>query len=180
MRIRSVLVFATVLLAAAVGLAMATTGAPGGQSAAGQSVTQDRQGPPPGPPPDGMRRGGPGRGGPGGPGGPGGIGREIFRLNLTAAQQEQVKALMDAQREATESYHTTLRDIDRQIDDAITSGEFTEDAIRALAEKEAATTVELRVQRAKTDAQIYELLTAEQKKALADAKNQQAPPRRGR
>ncbi len=167
MRIRAVLVFATLLSAAAVGLAMTATGAP-----AQPPASQDRLGPPPGPPP--------GRMGPGGPGGRGGIDRDLFRLDLTPAQREQVKTLMDAQRQARETYRATLQDIDKQIRAAVESGEFDAAAVRALAEKEAAAMVELRVLAAKTDADIVKLLTPEQKQALTAGRNHQQPPPDGR
>ena len=70
------------------------------------AMAQDRQGPPMGrrmgPPPDGqMDPGGPmGRGGPRGPGGPGGPGGPMGLLgpigrDLTDAQREQVRAIME-------------------------------------------------------------------------------------
>jgi len=101
----------------------------------------------------------------------------LFRLDLTTEQQEQVKSLMQAEREAAQPYQETLRDINARVRKAVQAGEFDEAAVRALAEKEAAATVELRVLGAKTQAAIYNLLTAEQKKALADSDNDQAPPR---
>jgi Spy/CpxP family protein refolding chaperone len=43
----------------------------------------------------GQRPGGPGRGGPGGPGGPPGIFPMLHQLDLTDAQREQLRGLMD-------------------------------------------------------------------------------------
>lgn len=194
MKVRGIVTFSVMIVAAAVGMAMsssikATAWQPAGQSR--QAAPDNRPpGPPQGAPGDwrgaiGDWFGGPGRrgGGPGGPGGPGGMmGRMLFRLDLTAEQQEQVKTLMQAEREATQPYQQTLRDVHDQLRQATQSGEFNEAAVRALAEKEAAATIELRVLGAKTQAAIYNLLTAEQKKALAGSGDGQAMarPRRGR
>jgi Spy/CpxP family protein refolding chaperone len=177
MRFRGLLTFAVLLVAAAVGLAMTSvTNASGWRPVShdDQAASSGRpQGPPPGP-----RGGGPGGGGPGGGGpGGGGLGRMLFDMDLTAAQLEQVKGLMQADREASAPYHETLRDINDQMRQAVESGEFSEETVRALAAKEAAATIELRVIGAKTQAAIYKLLTAEQKKALADARDDQPPPR---
>jgi Spy/CpxP family protein refolding chaperone len=114
--------------------------------------------------------------------GPGGIGRMLFHLDLTAAQLEQVRSLMQAEREASAPYRESLRGITEQMRQAVESAEFDADAVRALATREAAATIELRVIGAKTQSAIYKLLTDEQKKALADARNDQPSPRphRGR
>jgi Spy/CpxP family protein refolding chaperone len=170
MRIRAVVTFAVVLFAAAVGLAMTTaTGASGWQPA-----EQGRQGPP-----DARPQGRP----PGMPGESlGGIGRVLLQVDLSAAQLEQVKSLVQAERDAGAQFHQTLRDIDEQVRAAGESGEFDESAVRALAAREAAATIELRVIGARTQAAIYKLLTDDQKKVLADARDDQPPPRprRGR
>lgn len=165
MKIRALVTFTIVLLVAAVGLAMASaTGL-----SAWQASDQDQQAPPvgrpPGPPP-----GPPGMG-------PGGMGRMLFHLGLTADQQAQVKTLMQAERDASAPYHETLRSINDQMRQAVEAKEFDAAAVRALAEKEAAATIELRVIGAKTQSAIYKLLTDDQKKALADARADQPPPR---
>jgi Spy/CpxP family protein refolding chaperone len=165
MKIRSVVTFAVVLFVAAIGLAMTRTT----NVSDWQPVAQDRpappQGRPPGPPPA-M----PGEG-------PGGIGRALFHLDLGAAQLEQVKELMQAEHDAGAPYHEALRNINGQMRAAVESGEFDETAVRALAATEAAATVELRVIGARTQAAIHKLLTDEQKKALADARDDQPLPR---
>jgi Spy/CpxP family protein refolding chaperone len=170
MRIRGVLVFTAVLTAAAVGLAMAAgDGAPTAQPA--QSAPQGGQaGPPQGPPP----------GGPGG--GPQGIERLLFEVNLTAAQLEQVKTLVAAQREAGATYDEQLRQVGEKMRAIVEAATFDEAAARKLALQEAAAMAELRVLGARTEAAIYQLLTDEQKTALADLRDQQParPPRRGR
>lgn len=167
MRIRAIVTFAIVVFAAAVGLAMTSSGG----SSDWRPVVQDQQQPPDGPPPPppGMHR----------RGGPGGFGPMLFDLDLTAEQIEQVRSLMKADRDASASYHEKLRNLDQQIRAAVESDSFKEDSVRALAEQEAAISVELRVLGARTQAAIDRLLTADQKKALADQGGQQPRPRRG-
>jgi Spy/CpxP family protein refolding chaperone len=169
MRIKGVAAFLVVLLAAAVGLAMTAGNGTSGQ----QAATQGRQGPPDGRPP----------GPPPGPGGPGEIGRLLSDLDLTSAQLEQVKSLMQAERDSGATYRLALRDIDQQIRKAVESGAFDEATIRALAVQEASAQIELRVIGARTQAAIYTLLTAEQKAALSNMRGNEPPPparRRGR
>jgi Spy/CpxP family protein refolding chaperone len=166
MKMKTVLGFTAALAAIAVVMAMAT-GPAAAAGPAGQRGQMSR--PPAGPPP-----------GPRGGGGPGGIGRMLFELNLTAAQLEQVKSLTEAEREAATPYHETLRDLDEQMRAAVESGAFDEAAARAIAVKEAAATAELRVIGARTQSAIFGLLTDEQKKAMAEARDGQRPPREHR
>jgi Spy/CpxP family protein refolding chaperone len=110
------------------------------------------------------------------------MGRLLFELDLTAAQLEQVKSQMEAEREAAAPYHETLRGLHEQMRAAVESGAFDEEAVRAIAVKEAAATAELRVIGARTQSAIFGLLTDDQKKAMAEARDDQPPPRsrRGR
>ena len=49
--------------------------------------------------PGGQRMGGPGRGGPGGPGGPMGMLPGLNQMDLTDAQREQIRAVMEQERQ---------------------------------------------------------------------------------
>jgi Spy/CpxP family protein refolding chaperone len=129
MRIRAIVTFAVVLVSAAVGLAMTSAANSAAWEPAGQGRRADPGPPTPGPPP-----GRPGAG-------PGGIERLLFQLDLTAAQLEQVKSLMQAQREASAPYQQALRDIGNQMRQAVESAGFDETVVRALAAKEAEATV---------------------------------------
>jgi Spy/CpxP family protein refolding chaperone len=154
--------------AAVAAIAMVTAMATGPAAAAGQAGQRGQMsGPPPGP-----------RGG----GGPGGIGRMLFELNLTAAQLEQVKSLMEAERAAAAPFHEIVRGLHERMRAAVESGAFDEAAVRAIAVEEAAAATELRILGARTQSAIFGLLTDEQKKAMAEARGDQPParPRRGR
>jgi periplasmic protein CpxP/Spy len=165
MRIKGMLALTAFLAAAAVGLAMASTG--GGVSPAQEQDRrpQDRQmGPPPGP-----------RGG-----GPQGIERLLFDVDLTPAQLDQIKALASAEREAGAARQEQLREVGDKMRALIEADTFDEVAVRDLAAREAALTAELRVSGARTESAIFQLLTAEQKAALSKLRDQQPsrPPRR--
>ncbi len=160
MRTRGALVFVVALAAAAVGMAVVAASGP---APSVQGAGDGQSAPPQGPPP-GAGRGGPGRGG------PGGIEQALSQLHLTSAQAEQVKALLDSRREAEAQYQEELGQYAEQMRALIEAGTFDEDAVRALALKEAAVTVELRIIGARTESAIYQLLTAEQKQELARLK----------
>lgn len=156
-----------VVLAAVVGAALLTATAAasaaailGGDDQA--PMQQTPPGPPPPPPPP--------------PPGRGGLDRAVFALDLTQAQIEQVQALRDAARTASEPYEQQVGKAEQDIRAAIESASFDEDAVRAAATSQAKAITELRVIRARTDAGIYKLLTAEQREALKS----QRGPRRGR
>lgn len=141
------------------------------------------------------QHGGPGghRGGPGGPGmhgGPGGPGGDLLghfarELNLTDAQQAQVKQLVDAFHESKKGMHEQLRNAGGGHGpfEGLKDGAFDEAAVRAAAQARANLHVEMEVAHAKLMSQIYALLTAEQKAKVAELRQrfeqkrgQQPPP----
>ena len=129
-----------------------------------------------GPPPEGP--GGPRRGGPGGHGGPGGLGPLARELNLTDAQESQIKQIEDSFRESTKSLHEQLFQAGGGPLDGLTDT-FDEAAARSAAQARAGVQVELEVAHAKMMSQIYALLTAEQKAKVAELKQkfaQRQPP----
>lgn len=163
MSVRRSIARAALVAAVAVGAAvMAGGGAVARASQGGQSGPP--QGVPPGPPP--------GRGG----GGPGGIEQMLPQLELTTAQLEQVRTLLASQRDAESQYQDELGQYANQMKSLVEASAFDEDAVRALAVKEAAATVEMRLIHARTGSAIYQLLTADQKKLLATLVPK-APPR---
>ncbi|MGE0885686.1 MAG: Spy/CpxP family protein refolding chaperone [Blastocatellales bacterium] len=109
-----------------------------------------------------------GFGGPGG--GPGmGQGRGMLPLrflDLTDAQKEQVKAIHEAEKAKVEPLLTQLREAHTAMREATANGQFNEEQIRAIAAKQSQAQVELAVSHARVQAQIYQLLTAEQRAKL--------------
>jgi Spy/CpxP family protein refolding chaperone len=161
MRVRGVVAFSLVLLAAAVGLATAG-GSLGAAVAAATSQTASKapDGPPPGP-----------RRGPGGR-----LIDKVFELDPTADQLSQIKTLRETERESSAANRETVRSIGKELQTAIEADTFDEDAVRVLAQKEATATIELRVIGARTDAAVYALLTADQRAALANLSERKGPP----
>jgi protein CpxP len=130
--------------------------------------------------------GGPGFGhehGPGGHGGPGDmLGHFARELNLTDAQQAQIKQLMDAFHEKNKALFEQNFKAEGNGPFEGLSDNFDEAAVRAAAQSRAAAHVELEVAHAKLMSQVYALLTAEQKAKVAELKakfeqhRQQGPP----
>lgn len=122
--------------------------------------------------------------GPGGHGGPGSLLEHFSQaLNLTDAQQAQIKQLEDGFRESTKGLHEQLGKAGPGGPfDALSRGTFDEASVRAAAQARANLHVELEVAHARFFSQVYALLTAEQKAKLAELHKQmeehhrQGPP----
>jgi protein CpxP len=129
-------------------------------------------------------------GGPGGHhGGPGGhgqrgdmLGHFARELNLTDAQQAQVKQLADAFHESNKSLHEQLKKggpgVGGHFFEGLKDGAFDESAVRAAAQARANLHVEMEVAHARLMSQIYALLTPEQKAKVAEMR-QRHEQRRG-
>lgn len=110
----------------------------------------------------------------------GGIPPQILnQLNLTDAQKTQISALQDAARTASQTYFETIRTADDQLRTLATSGTFNEAQARQILATKTQAEIELEIIRLRTDAAIYNLLTAEQK-ALFVQLQQQMPLHGGR
>jgi protein CpxP len=126
--------------------------------------------------------------GPHGPGGPDGdfghmLGFFTDYLDLSSAQQDQVKAIWDKEKptlqpliQQMQQNHAAMRALEQ-------SGPFDETKTRALATANSQTQIELEVQHARIKAEMMQVLTADQKTKLAnfEAKRearmkQKAPP----
>jgi protein CpxP len=137
------------------------------------------QGRPDGPPPFGGPGGPGGPGGRRGPGGPGGEGRMFAHLNLTDDQKAQMKSLHEKAWADSKPYMEQLRAIHEQMRQLTESGQFNEDAVRALATRQAQAETELTVIRVRTQVAVFNLLTPEQKakmKEMGERHHRQGPP----
>lgn len=105
--------------------------------------------------------------------------RQLDQLNLTDAQKEQIKALRDQERTASQSYQDQLRQVQDSILAAVEGSPFDEAAVRALAAAEGQAVAELSVIGARTAAAIYQLLTTDQRAKLAELQQQQPHPPAG-
>jgi Spy/CpxP family protein refolding chaperone len=114
------------------------------------------------------RRGQGGRfGGPGGPGGPMGmlpmLGRE---LNLTPAQRDQIKAIADSHKDEWKALADRERVARTVLNDAIGADTLNEAAIRQKSAEAAAVDADLAVARAHARAEVFQILTDDQKTQL--------------
>jgi Spy/CpxP family protein refolding chaperone len=137
------------------------------------------------------RRGPGGPGGPGRVGGPGGRGGGplapmfLRRLNLTDAQRDQVKAIVDGAQAETRAVAERARAAHQALNEAVTAETFNEGLVRTRAEAVAAIDAEMAVARARVYSQVFQILTPEQKaevgKMQAEMKQRGANrPARGR
>jgi Spy/CpxP family protein refolding chaperone len=119
-----------------------------------------------------MGSGGPGmRGGPGG--GPGGMfGPELRALDLTDAQHEQVKAIMESHREEQKAVRGKMMTARKALHDAIAADVIDEAAIRAAAGAVAALDADEAVQQARIHAEVFAILTPEQVKKAKELRTE--------
>jgi protein CpxP len=157
------------VITAAVGLATtaqlaARNGQGGGQDPAGSGGQRG---------PGMMGRGMMGPGGPGMRGGPGGMfGPELRALDLTDAQREQVRAIMESHREDQKAIGERMRTARKALQDTITADTFDEAAIRARATEVAAIDADAAVLQAKIHAAVFAILTPEQVKKSKELRSE--------
>jgi periplasmic protein CpxP/Spy len=123
-------------------------------------------------------RGGPGRGapgigrmgvGPGGPGrrgGPGGaglVGLMLGRVDLTDAQKDQVKQIVESHKAEQDQLFERGRAAHQALDAAITADSFDINNVRAKANDVATVETEVTVLRSLIRNEVFQILTAEQK-----------------
>lgn len=113
-------------------------------------------------------------------GGPGDMVEHISReLNLTDAQKDQVKALLEAQHATEEARHTKLDELRKQIDAATANGQFDENTVRNLANQQAQLMADEMVDHLRLHSKIYGLLTAEQRTKADQMMKMHGGPGRG-
>ena len=115
--------------------------------------------------------GGPGRRGPGGPGGPGGVGLPLRALNLSDAQEQQIKALTQQYREQNRGTGEKLRAALDARRKAVATVPVNEQLIRSTSADLADAQTEMALQQARLHSELFALLTPEQQ---AQAKKLQA------
>lgn len=108
--------------------------------------------------------------GPGGPGGPGAIMRGLRALDLTDAQREQVRAVVEQYQPQFEQLGTQAREAGQVLRDAVTADVFDEGAIRSAHQAVAAAQADLAVVGAQVHRDVMNLLTPEQRQRAAELK----------
>lgn len=109
----------------------------------------------------------------------GGFGRMFHGLDLTEAQQTQIKQIAERYRQNNKQTRGERRN-DGDRFDALTSGTFDETAVRAAAQARAAKRVEMEVSRARMMSEMYAVLTTEQKAKIVEMRQQRAQRRQER
>jgi Spy/CpxP family protein refolding chaperone len=138
--------------------------------------------------PGGGRRGGPGGfGGPVGPGGRGGLngpgGLPLQALNLTEAQQDQVKQLREQYRTQSQSIGEQLRSAMEAQRKAVETIPVDEGAIRSTTQAIVEAQTEMAIQQARLQGEIFSLLTPDQQaqvRKLQAERDQRAQQQRQR
>ncbi|PKO37850.1 MAG: hypothetical protein CVU33_11015 [Betaproteobacteria bacterium HGW-Betaproteobacteria-6] len=98
-------------------------------------------------------------------------------LNLTEAQQDKVFEIMHAQAPVMRAKANTLRKVERDLRALTATPEYSDAKAQVLADMAAKATSELTLARAKADRQVFEVLTPEQRKQLAEMKPMERGPR---
>jgi Spy/CpxP family protein refolding chaperone len=98
-------------------------------------------------------------------------------LNLTDAQQTQIKAILETARAADEPNKTKMDEVHKQLEAATANGQFDEAQVRALANQQAQLMADSIVEHERTKSKIYAVLTAEQR-VKADEMHKRGGPHR--
>ena len=117
----------------------------------------------------GMGPGGPGRFG--GPGGPMGMLPPLGpRLGLTDAQRDQIKGIADAHKDEWEALSDRGRAAHLALEQAVTADTVNDAVIRQKSADASSVDADIAVARAHAHAEVFQILTAEQKTQLTSMK----------
>ena len=100
-------------------------------------------------------------------GGPGGFHHMLKQLDLTSAQQDQVKAIFAKEKPTLQPLMQQMRQNHSAMSALEASGPFDEAKTTALATQNSQTMIQLQVEHARIKAEIMQILTADQKAKLA-------------
>ena len=84
-------------------------------------------------------------------------------LNLTDAQKQQVKAIMDSMHATAEESHTKMEEIHKQLEAATANGQFDETQVRNLASQKAQIDADMLVEHMRMKSKVFAILTPEQR-----------------
>jgi len=94
------------------------------------------------------------------------LGQYVHRLDLTDAQQAQVKAIMAKEKPTLQPLMQQMAQGHAQLRDLVMSGNFDEAKARELASQQSQAMIELNVQHARIASEMVQILTPEQKTKL--------------
>jgi len=84
-------------------------------------------------------------------------------LNLTDAQKQQVKAIMDATESSIKDIHARLEENHKQLAAATANGQFDEAQVRALANQQGQIEADMTVEHFRAMSKVFAILTPEQR-----------------
>lgn len=106
--------------------------------------------------------------------------RMLEQLNLTDEQKQQIEAIQTTARDAGRENFDKVRAFDEQLRTMVEGGNFNEEQARTILNNKAAAMTEAEIVRLRADAQIFKILTAEQKAQFEQMKKDRPePPQRG-
>src|SRR6266850_2747272 len=99
-------------------------------------------------------------------------------LNLTDAQKQQAKEIMDSVESTASGIHAKLDEVHKQLEAATANGQFDEAQVRTLANQQAQLEADMTVEHLRAMSKVYAILTPEQRvKAEALHKNMESHER---
>jgi protein CpxP len=98
--------------------------------------------------------------------------RLMRHVELTDAQQTEIKAIIDSSRTDTESVRQQLRDSRKAMYNLVNGSDYNLERVRELADKQAALNAELTVARVDTMHRALQVLTPEQQAEIAKLREQ--------
>lgn len=98
-------------------------------------------------------------------------------LNLTEAQQDKVFEIMHAQAPVMREKAKALRKAEGDLRALTSAPDYSDAKARALADSAAKALAEMTLARAKAERQVFDLLTPEQRKQMAEMKPAERGPR---
>lgn len=101
----------------------------------------------------------------------------LHGLNLTEAQQDKVFAIMHGQAPVMRDKAKALRKAESDLRALTSAPDYSEAKARVLADEAAKAMAEMTLARTKADRQIFEVLTPEQRKQMAEMKPMERGPR---
>ena len=96
-------------------------------------------------------------------------------LNLTDAQKQQVKGVMEATESSAQGIHAKMEEIHKQIEAATANGQFDETQVRTLANQQAQIQADMMVEHLRAKSKIFAVLTPEQRTKAEEMHQRMGP-----
>jgi len=101
-----------------------------------------------------------------------GFARIAEKLNLTDAQKEQVKQILETSRAKVQPLKENMKANRRQLQELTANGQFDEAQVQAIAAQQGAIAAQMIVEKERAKSQIFQILTTEQQAQAKQMKEQ--------